>query len=1066
MRWGAKLWLCDTFLVAANLGQHNFGFGDCSGLMEEIAECEEKACESKNCVDCEWGEWSHYTSCTCEGLQERSRSIKAKNDDCGKPCSGNRIETQNCMPSCHKSPVDCRIAEWSIPVECDKDCGGGQTFRERTITRQSEFGGKACDGVLKESFPCNDHTCYAPQDCTLAPWGQWDECSASCYGTQRRERSVATVALYGGQPCEANMAETRPCNEHACGKVVDCEWDAFSEWSACSVTCGGGDHARSRSVKIAPRLGGRTCDAKTLTEVEVCMTQSCEEQVNCKFGSWTEWDACSCTCNGIQHRVRHVERYPQKGGKICEGNLREVRGCNTSKERCEAVVSGEMTLPPTTTPLPMTTTTTTPAPLKPTDHTVKVNCKISDWTAWEECSASCDGGVHTRSRHVLQEPSAIGNPCDAALRMVESCNTQECETPQLSERTPAHAATDCKMSPWTKWGVCSATCGGGEHKRTRQIAQAPNSLGKPCDAQGTFEMDSCNTHGCECIDCQWGAWSNYGACTCTGLRERHRVVTRHYSGCGKICEGSKTQTQKCQPNCGGNTQDCVLSDWCTWTECSKTCGGGTHRRERSIVKESLNGGRGCIGDLVDVAPCNAHHCGDVVNCQVTSWGNWETCSVSCDGGQQVRNRSVKTQAANNGTPCNESLQEIRGCNTDACGSRQDCKWGEWSEYSACSESCSGGHKNRDRSIMIAPRFGGKMCEAKSKSETAPCNTRSCDVGCIDATWGSWTEWGECSASCGVSYRMRSRTVGVQANHCGQPLEGDMQEFVRCEDVVCKHTPIDCQFSTWSVWSDCSCSCNGLRYRSRRVKAYDQNGGKECAGALKELSSCNTHACNVQKVEDCKLSDWNPWTICNAECGGGQQTRTRKVEQYSSNKGKPCEATLVEMRGCNIVPCTRAINCEWGQWNGWSACSHKCGGGHQNRLRQITRLPKSDGKACEPGASAEMRRCNMQPCGSTHYCGWDAWAKWGACSRTCGEGQKKRERRLKISVKKPEKDDLLFTGSLDDIGVENQRLRLNVGKFFSVFIAGALFSSIMFTAYSRMRGGRHIIRDDFELIRSS
>ncbi|XP_046840974.1 somatomedin-B and thrombospondin type-1 domain-containing protein-like isoform X2 [Xenia sp. Carnegie-2017] len=43
----------------------------------------------------------------------------------------------------------------------------------------------------------------------------------------------------------------------------------------------------------------------------------------------------------------------------------------------------------------------------------------------------------------------------------------------------------------------------------------------------------------------------------------------------------------------GEAQDCVLSLWSPWSECSVQCGFGTMTRRRDILKEPKNGGRSC-----------------------------------------------------------------------------------------------------------------------------------------------------------------------------------------------------------------------------------------------------------------------------------------------------------------------------------------------------------------------------------------------------------------------------------------------------------------------------------------
>jgi len=61
--------------------------------------------------------------------------------------------------------------------------------------------------------------------------------------------------------------------------VVNCHWGGWSTWSACSVTCGGGSHIRSRKPNLKATHGGTGC--KTGNEMEY---GSCGS-VQCKAGA-------------------------------------------------------------------------------------------------------------------------------------------------------------------------------------------------------------------------------------------------------------------------------------------------------------------------------------------------------------------------------------------------------------------------------------------------------------------------------------------------------------------------------------------------------------------------------------------------------------------------------------------------------------------------------------------------------------------------------------------------------------------------------------------------------------
>jgi len=58
--------------------------------------------------------------------------------------------------------------------------------------------------------------------------------------------------------------------------------------------------------------------------------------------------------------------------------------------------------------------------------------------------------------------------------------------------------------------------------------------------------------------------------------------------------------------------------------------------------------------------------------------------------------------------------------------------------------------------------------------------------------------------------------------------------------VCK---IDCEWTRWSPWSDCSATCGGgQRSRHRRVMIKPRNGGQACGDAGTDVQECGTVAC--------------------------------------------------------------------------------------------------------------------------------------------------------------------------------------------------------------------------------
>lgn len=108
--------------------------------------------------------------------------------------------------------------------------------------------------------------------------------------------------------------------------------------------------------------------------------------------------------------------------------------------------------------------------------------------------------------------------------------------------------------------------------------------------------------------------------------------------------------------------DCVVSAWSAFSACSAACGGGTQTRTRTVVTPAANGGAACPV-LEEMQSCNEQPC--PVDCVVSDWSEWGTCSATCGGGTQTRTRTVVTPAAFGGAPC-PAMSEYQSCNTQPC----------------------------------------------------------------------------------------------------------------------------------------------------------------------------------------------------------------------------------------------------------------------------------------------------------------------------------------------------------------------------------------------------------------
>jgi len=142
-------------------------------------------------------------------------------------------------------------------------------------------------------------------------------------------------------------------------------------------------------------------------------------------------------------------------------------------------------------------------------------------------------------------------------------------------------------------------------------------------------------------------------------------------------------------------------------------------------------------------------------------------------------------------------------------------------------------------------------------------------------------------------------------------------------------------------------------------------------------------------QDCVVSKWDP-EECSAVCGGGAQKLERNI-MTKANGGAKC-VPLAAMKKCNMQPCP--VDCSLSTWNGWSKCSAQCGGGVQQRLREVKVAMKFGGRPCD--RTSQTQACNDQACEKD--CELDSWTKWSICSKDCDGGTQKRQKFVKTPAK--------------------------------------------------------------------
>ncbi|XP_036402923.1 adhesion G protein-coupled receptor B3 isoform X1 [Megalops cyprinoides] len=219
---------------------------------------------------------------------------------------------------------DSGAEEWSQWSSCSVTCGQGSQVRTRTCV--SPYG-THCSGPLRESRVCNN-SALCPVHGVWDEWSPWSLCSFTCGRGQRTRTRSCYPPQHGGRACDGPETQTKLCNIALC--PVDGQWQEWSPWSDCSVTCANGTQQRTRQCSAAAH-GGSECRGHW-AESRECYNPDCT--ANGQWNPWGPWSGCSKSCDGGWQKRARVCQGAAVTGQQCEGTGEEVRRC--SDQRCPA----------------------------------------------------------------------------------------------------------------------------------------------------------------------------------------------------------------------------------------------------------------------------------------------------------------------------------------------------------------------------------------------------------------------------------------------------------------------------------------------------------------------------------------------------------------------------------------------------------------------------------------------------------------------------------------------------------------------------------------------------------
>jgi len=234
---GAHLWACKKSsrkqLFDYNHGANRIvkqGFClDSESLDVEGSLVKMTACDDSNT------QWWTYDAYSGQIRNSRGFCVSAAESNAGKlsimKCAEENLDmqfdfkaTQTEKKSGGKSsdsrkPIDCVVGEWSPYTPCTHTCGGGLKKRTRVVIQTPKYGGLRCSHLM-QTLTCGTNPCPTASPCQVTEWSDFSVCSVSCGGgKQTRTRTVVKLEAPGGVGCPL-LSEDRICNTHGCNPAT------------------------------------------------------------------------------------------------------------------------------------------------------------------------------------------------------------------------------------------------------------------------------------------------------------------------------------------------------------------------------------------------------------------------------------------------------------------------------------------------------------------------------------------------------------------------------------------------------------------------------------------------------------------------------------------------------------------------------------------------------------------------------------------------------------------------------------------------------------------------------
>ncbi|XP_064307109.1 thrombospondin type-1 domain-containing protein 7B isoform X1 [Phalacrocorax carbo] len=465
---------------------------DKTGRLVEPSRCSSSGYIEESCTvpcpfDCKLSDWSSWSPCSSScgpGVKVRSKWLKEKPYNGGRPCP--KLDLKNQVYEAVPCYSECNQYSWVVepwsPCKINSEqnslhCGEGiQTRKVRCVSTAEDHGGETVPDALCNQVEIPDimQKCslYCPSECAVSDWGQWSKCPQVCDPNimQTRTREVLRSSV-----------NTKPCPEESQMKPCILNQNCFqyqynlTGWSGCQLganaTCGHGERRRLLSCR---RSDGATVSMQLCQRLRLEKPAQTSSRcvvgcaVDCRLSAWSAWSQCSHTCGagGQMVRGRSVVLRAVGEGRPCPEQLTQHRSC----------------------------------PVKPC-----YSWLLGPWSPCRVQDGQCGDGLQVRNLTCVVHDASVSvtsKPVENAL-----CGELPSKESVLQLPCSVPCPGDCHLTEWSEWSSCELTCINGRSFETtgRQsrsrafIVQSPENQ-ESCSGQA-METRPCS--GGKCYDYLW-----------------------------------------------------------------------------------------------------------------------------------------------------------------------------------------------------------------------------------------------------------------------------------------------------------------------------------------------------------------------------------------------------------------------------------------------------------------------------------------------------------------------------------------------------------------------------------